>query len=135
MPKPPLPTPAELRQQRLDMEQRSEREFIRTRKRRLWTAAIIGFLSTTACSVVPNATSQGVWLQIGAVILFGIAWSIIVQFKAVNHLVSCLVFGLVCIIALVTAPTINLFWWLGLVMNGALIGIINEIYRKHILGH
>jgi hypothetical protein len=134
--KAPLPTPDELRQQRLEMERRGEQEFIRTRTRRLWTAVAIGSILSMLCCVMPILVGHGMWAQICTIILLGTAWSVVVQFCNINHLLSCIVFAGASLIILISGWGFpDPLWLLGIVVDGALIGIVNEIYRRHILGH
>jgi|GEM_PF-5335836 hypothetical protein len=128
-----LRPPEELKAAHQEELKRLELVRIANQKRRLAVALLTGLIAAAVACAVPMVTGGGSLLLIVCVVLFGIVWSVAVQFLAVNHLISCVVFSLPCIIAdglMDLRP--DLFWWLALVIAGTVIGLVNDTYRRHI---
>jgi len=135
MSSPPPPSPDELRRQRRLREEIVEARFQHNKKARFWTGVSIGFF----LSLLLNggfALFGDRWIMITILILIGTAWSVIVQFKSINHLVSSAVYGLSALIILCITyhPWPPFFWCLACIINGALIGIVNDMYRTKFMG-
>ena len=132
---PPAPTPEELKRQRLLKEEIAEARYQHNKKARVWTGASIGFF----LSLLMNGgflIFSDRWMMVTFLVLFGAAWSLLVQFKTINHLISAAVYGISAMIILFVAydPFPPLFWCLAVVINGALIGVVNDIYRTKFMG-
>ncbi len=132
---PPVPTPEELKRQRRLKEEIAEARFQHNKKARFWTGASIGFF----LSLLLNggmAIFADRWVMIALLVFIGTAWSVLVQFKNINHLISAAVYGISAMIMLFVAydPFPPLFWCLAVIINGALIGVVNDIYRTKFMG-
>jgi hypothetical protein len=125
-------TPEQLREERRARDALSDQRRLKNRRERIGTALAIGLLVPLALSVLPTMGIEPLMIP---VVLLGGAWSVVVQFKRINHLVSCAVYGLAMIALLARfEASPNLFWWLGMVLAGALIGILNDLYRSKLDG-
>ncbi len=130
--RPPHPTPEQLREEQRLRDERSDARYRKYLRERVCYAILIGVAVPLPLSVIPQG---GVCMSMIPVVLCGIAWSVVVQIKAINHLISCVVYGLSMIVMLaIIDGKAELFWWLGLTVAGALIGIINDIYRDRARG-
>ena len=130
--RPPHPTPEQLREEQRLRDERSDARYRKYLRERVRYAALIGLFVPLTLSVLAQLS---VSLSMIPVVLCGIVWSVVVQVKAINHLISTVVYGLGMIVLLaVIDGKAELSWWLGLTVAGALIGIINDIYRDRSRG-
>jgi hypothetical protein len=135
MSSPPAPTPEELKRQRRLKEEIAEARYQHNKKARIWTGAGIGFF----LSLLMNSgflIFSDRWIMVTFLVFLGTTWSLLVQFKNINHLISAAVYGISAMILLfvVYDPFPPLFWCLAVVINGALIGVVNDIYRTKFMG-
>jgi hypothetical protein len=131
----PSQMPLQLTEQHRISDQPADHIYAGWIRYRLWISAATGLIATWVACIIPNPAhlpSHVPWLPMFILLLIGIAWSMAVEMFTLNHLISCVVFGLVSMARLWRLmDEASLFWWLALAINGALIGNINGTFRTH----
>ena len=93
----PPPTPEELRRLQRFNEEISDARYKRSMQSRLWTAIGIGFILSLLMNGGFVVFGYG-WGMNLLLTLSGTAWSVLVQFKDINHLTSCAVYDLTALV-------------------------------------